>query len=224
MEYYIDHRPSYSLVIARLSTGEKIVAEAGAMVSMSASIDIETKARGGILGSLKRSVLGGESFFINTYTARSDGVITLAPSLPGDCEVIEMEGKGLMIQGTSYIASADTVEIDTKFAGMKGFISGEGFFFLKTAGTGPVFISSYGAIHEVNVTPDQDLVIDTGHIVAFEDNLTWNVKTVGGLKSTFFSGEGLVCRFSGEGKVWLQTRSPQAFLDWLVPKLPTKNK
>jgi uncharacterized protein (TIGR00266 family) len=224
MDYYIDHKPSYSLIIARLSTGEKLVAEAGAMVSMSASIDIETKARGGILGSLKRSVLGGESFFVNTYTARADGVITLAPSLPGDCEVIEMAGKGLMIQGTSYVASAETVELDTKFAGLKGFISGEGFFFLRAAGTGPVFISSYGAIHEVNVTPGNDVVIDTGHIVAFEDNLTWDVKTVGGIKSTFFSGEGLVCRFSGEGKVWLQTRSPQSFLNWLIPKLPTTNK
>jgi len=224
MDYYIDHKPSYSLVIVRLSAGETVVAEAGAMVSMSASINIETKARGGILGSLKRSVLGGESFFINTYTAGAPGIITLAPSLPGDCEVIEMGARGLMIQGTSYVASADTVVIDTKFAGLKGFISGEGFFFLKAAGTGPVFISSYGAIHEVNVTPGNDMVIDTGHIVAFEDNLTWNVQTVGGIKSTFFSGEGLVCRFAGEGRVWLQTRSPQAFLSWLVPKLPTKSK
>ena len=85
-------------------------------------------------------------------------------------------------------------------------------------------LSSYGAIHEVNVTPGNDLVIDTGHIVAFEDNLTWDVKTVGGIKSTFFSGEGLVCRFAGDGKVWLQTRSPQSFLNWLIPKLPFKDK
>jgi len=146
----------------------------------------------------------------------------LAPPLSGDCEAVTLEGNGLIIQSTSYIACQESVEIDTKFGGLKGLMSGEGLFFLHAKGNGVVFISSYGAIRELKVTAGNDMIIDTGHIVAFDEALSWKVERVGGLKSTLLSGEGLVARFSGEGRVWLQTRSPGAFLNWIIPKIPSK--
>ncbi len=223
MDYVIEHKPSYSLIIVRLAEGESIAAEAGSMVSMTAGIKLETTTRGGIMGSLKRSVLGGESFFVNRLTAEKPGMVMLAPPLSGDCEAVTLEGNGLIIQSTSYIACQESVEIDTKFGGLKGLMSGEGLFFLHAKGNGVVFISSYGAIRELKVTAGNDMIIDTGHIVAFDEALSWKVERVGGLKSTLLSGEGLVARFSGEGRVWLQTRSPGAFLSWLIPKIPAKS-
>lgn len=220
MQHAIDHRPSYALLTVDLDRSETIRAEAGAMVSYTDGIDIETKASGGLFGSLKRRVLGGESFFTNTFTAREAGHVTLAPPLPGDITTYDLEDESLYVQSGSYIASATDVDIDTKFGGGKMFFSGEGLFLLDLSGTGPVYLSSYGAIHPVELDAGETYTVDTGHIVAFEESTTFDVERVGGLKSTLFSGEGLVCTFTGPGTVLLQSRSMDAFLSWLVPQLP----
>jgi uncharacterized protein (TIGR00266 family) len=222
MDYDIESRPSYALLSVALDAGEAIRAEAGAMVSYDDGIDIETGASGGILGSLKRSVLGGESFFQNTFTATEAGEVTLAPALSGDVAHYELDGT-LLVQSGSYLASDPDIELDTKFGGGRTFFGGEGLFLLKLDGTGPVFLSSYGAIRERELEDGERFTVDTGHIVAFEDSTSFDVNRVGGLKSTLFSGEGLVCTFTGPGKVWLQTRSPDAFLAWLIPQIPTSN-
>ena len=190
------------------------------MVSYSDGIDIETGASGGILGSLKRSVLGGESFFQNTFTAQQPGQVTLAPPLPGDVVRHDLESERLLVQSGSFLAAGTSVELDTDFGGAKTFFGSEGLFLLEMQGTGPTFLSSYGAIHEVELGEDEQYTVDTGHIVAFEDTADFTVDAVGGLRSTLFSGEGLVCRFSGPGRVWLQSRSQDAFLAWLIPQLP----
>jgi uncharacterized protein (TIGR00266 family) len=223
MEHEIAHRPSYAQLSLSLEAGETIRAEGGAMVSYAGDIDIETKAEGGLLKSLSRSVLGGESFFMNTFTANSAGTLELAPALAGDMEHHHLEGETLYVQSTSFVAAEPTVEVDTKFGGGRTFFGGEGLFLLKLSGTGDAFVSSYGAIDEHTVEPGESLVVDTGHIVAFEESVSFDVDRVGGIKSTLFSGEGLVCTFSGEGTVWTQTRSPDAFLSWLIPKLPSTN-
>lgn len=222
MEHQILYSPSYSLLELRLARGESVSAEAGAMVSMSSCIEMQTSAKGGVLGALKRSVLGGESFFINTFTATDTGELTLAPSLPGDICEIALAGREVYAQSGAYIASSPSVQVDTKWGGAKTFFSREGFFLLKISGTGSVFLSSYGAIHHVDLNPGQRYVVDTGHMVAFDQGVQYNVKRVGGLKSTFFSGEGLVCELTGPGRIYIQSRSPDAFLGWLIPKLPSK--
>lgn len=222
MEYEILYQPSYSLLKIRLQREEAISAESGAMVSMSSKIKIETRMKGGLMGALKRKVLGGESLFVNTYKADEAGEITLAPSLPGDLYAITLEGQTIYAQSGAYIASSPEVEIDTKWGGAKTFLSREGFFLLKISGRGKVFLSSYGAIHEVNLVDDQKYIVDTGHMVAFDQSVRYSVRKVGGLKSTFFSGEGLVCELTGPGKIMIQTRSEDAFLSWLIPHLPTK--
>lgn len=221
MEYEVLYRPAYSVARLKLAAGEAVAAESGAMVSMSGGIQMETSTRGGIFGALKRSVLGGESFFMNTFTAQgAPGEILFAPSLPGDVVCHVLQGRSLMIQSGSYLASHPAVNIDTKWGGAKTFFSKEGLFLLKASGSGYVFISSYGAVHQVTLAAGERYVVDTGHMVAFDETVQYGVRSVGGLKSTLFSGEGLVCDLTGPGTIYLQTRSEDAFLSWLLPKLP----
>lgn len=222
MEHEVLYRPSYSLLRLEMGQGEEISAESGAMVSMSDSIEMETSMKGGLMGSLKRKVLGGESFFVNKFRALEEGELTLAPVLPGDIYDLDMEGQTLFAQSGAYIASSSGVEVDTKFGGAKTFFSGEGLFLLKLNGTGKVFLSSYGAIHPIDLEPGQKYTVDTGHMVAFDEGVGYNIRKVGGLKSTLFSGEGLVVEFTGPGRVMVQSRSPEAFLSWLIPQLPAK--
>lgn len=221
MQIDIQHRPSYALAIVRLERGERVRAEAGAMVSMSEGIRMETKMQGGLFGALKRSVLGGESFFINTFIADAPGEVTLAPDLPGDIVEFPVDGE-TYIQSGSYLASSEGIEIDTKWGGAKSFFSREGLFLLKATGKGTVLVSSFGAIHRVDLAPGQKYIVDTGHMVAFDSSVHYTVRTAGGIKATLFSGEGLVCEYTGPGRLWLQTRSTDAFLSWLIPKLPSK--
>ena len=221
MEHEISYRPSFALLTVSLDASEAVRTEAGSMVSYSDNIEIETNAEGGILGSLKRSVLGGESFFQNTFTANEPGEVTLAPPLSGDIIRHDIEDETLYVQSGSFLASHTDVELDTKFGGGRSFFGGEGLFLLKLTGTGPTFLSSYGAVHEVELGEGERYTVDTGHIVAFEESASFDVERVGGLRSTLFSGEGLVCTFTGPGTVWIQTRSPDHFLSWLIPKLPS---
>jgi uncharacterized protein (TIGR00266 family) len=182
---------------------------------------VETKAQGGLLASLTRSVLGGESFFMNTFRApASGGEIMLAPELPGDVFTYQLQGESLMVQSGSYLASSEEVAVDTKWGGAKTFFSREGLFMLKCSGTGTLILSSYGAIHQLELAAGQSYTVDTGHLVAFCEGLGFKIRAIGGLKSTLFGGEGLVVDLSGPGQVFLQTRSEDAFLDWLIPKLP----
>jgi uncharacterized protein (TIGR00266 family) len=220
MDIEVIHRPSYSLAIAKLAPNERIRAEAGAMVSMSSDVSIETKAEGGFLKSLGRAVLGGESFFQNFFLASpKGGEITLAPDLPGDIIVIEMSGNKLMVQSGSYMASESTIELDAKIS-MKAFVAAEGISMLEATGTGTLLLSSYGAIFDKTLAAGEKYIVDTTHLVAFDATMSVERKTVGGLKSTLFSGEGLVVEMTGPGKVYIQTRSPKALIDWIIPQIP----
>jgi len=220
MQHEILYQPSYSLARVKLDPGESIAAESGAMVSMSGGIEIETSMKGGLVGALKRKVLGGESFFMNTFKANEAGEVTLAPSFPGDIYAVEMTNQVLFAQSGAYLASSGNIEVDTKWGGAKTFFSREGFFLLKLSGAGTLLLSSYGAIHHVELAAGEKYVVDTGHMVAFDEGVDYKVTRVGGLKSTFLSGEGLVCELTGPGKILIQSRSADAFLSWLVPKMP----
>ena len=221
MQIEIMYRPSYSMAVVRLDSQEPIRVEAGAMVSMSEDIQLETKAAGGILSSLKRSLLGGESFFMNEYQAPPQGgIITLAPALPGDMVLMEQDGEGqLMVQSGSFVASSMGIAVDTSWGGAKTFFASEGLFLLRCSGAGQLLLSSYGAIHEIMLAAGERHTVDTGHLVAFDETLGFTVRAVGGLKSTLFSGEGLVVDLTGPGRVLMQTRSTDAFLTWLVPQV-----
>lgn len=220
MQIDIQHRPSYSLAIVQLSPNERIRAESGAMVSMSASVNIETKAEGGILKSLSRAVLGGESFFQNFYQAGPQGgEVTLAPELPGDIALIELRGETMMIQAGSYLASENGIELNAKVS-MKAFLSAEGFSILEAKGSGKLLVSSYGAIYEKTLASGEKYIVDTSHLVAFDGTVQVAPRAAGGLKTTLLSGEGLVVELTGPGRLYIQTRSPQALINWIIPQLP----
>jgi uncharacterized protein (TIGR00266 family) len=221
MQIDILYRPSYSLAMIELAGGEEIKVEAGSMVSMSNGVILETEASGGLLKSLSRAFLGGESFFQNTFKApRGGGQITVAPALPGDILAIDLNGESMMVQSGSYMASDLGIDLDTRWSGAKTFFASEGAIMLRTRGTGKMILSAYGAIHEMVLERGESYIVDTGHLVAFTEGIDFQVRKVGGLKSTLFSGEGLVVDLTGPGRVLLQSRSTDQFLAWLIPQLP----
>ncbi|MEM6447612.1 MAG: TIGR00266 family protein [Cyanobacteria bacterium P01_D01_bin.123] len=226
MDIEILNQPDSSIARVILAENEEIVAEAGCMVAMDNFIQANTSLRkgkgGGILGGLKRMV-AGESLFLSTFRSpQADGEIFLAPKLPGDLTICDAGSTGLVVQATSYLACAAGVVVDVGFQGFKSIFSGESVFWLEISGIGPVLLSSFGAIFEVDV--DGEYVVDTGHIVAFERNLTFDIgKPLGSSwLSTFLGKEGLVCKFKGRGKLWCQTHNPPAFGRHIGALLPPR--
>ncbi len=223
MQTEVLYSPAYAAAKLTLAQGETVRAEAGAMLAMSPGIDLQTSTQGGVLKGLKRSVLGGESFFMNTFTAQRDGAeLFVAPSLPGDMVAWPLN-QTLFVQSGSFVACSGTIQVDTNWGGAKTFFSREGLFMLRISGQGELVLSSYGAIHAVDLEPGQTYTVDTGHMVAWTEGVQYHVRKIGGWKSTLFSGEGLVCDLTGPGRIYLQTRSQDAFLSWLIPQLPTSN-
>lgn len=213
------HQPGYAKATVVLNQGESIKAEAGAMMTMAGPIEVKT-ASGGVGKGLKRALLGGESFFQNTFTAGpGGGWVELCPPLPGDIKVLDLQG-GLIVQDGSYLASDPALVIDTKWQGFRGFFASEGFVMLHVTGRGRLLLSSYGSIDEHHLEPGQAIRVDTGHLVAFSDTLQFTNQRIGGLKTSLFSGEGIVSQFVGPGTVYVQSRSSMSFLDWLAGKLP----
>lgn len=220
MNIELQYKPAYAIARVTLGNGESVKAEAGAMVSMSSNMKITTgkSQSGSFLKSLKVMALGGESFWMNTFTSENGpGEVILAPTLPGDDQKVDLRGT-VYVQSTSYLASDTSIELDTKFQGMKGFFSGESLFFLKCTGNGSLVLASYGGIEEIDL--DGELIVDTGHIVAFEEGIQYRIQKFGGWKSFFLGGEGLTMRFSGKGKMWIQTRNTPDLGKWFYEKLP----
>ena len=224
MQTVLRHNPVFSVATITLDPNEAVVAESGAMMSMSIDMTVETAARGGFLKSLARSALGGESFFMNTFTAGpSGGQIQFVTKLPGDIDTIALDGSSTwMVQSGSFLASNPTVEVDTKWGGAKSFFAGEGLVLLRCSGQGDLLVSTYGAIDRFHLAEGYALTVDSGHIVAFEESIRYETRQVGGLKATLLSGEGLVVDIHGPGEVLLQTRSLVGLEDWVRSLIPTQ--
>ncbi|MBE8539107.1 TIGR00266 family protein [Geoglobus acetivorans] len=219
MNYEILSKPSYSLLKLVLDSGEEVIAETGAMVFMD-GVKLKTEMKGGLLGGLKRAI-GGESFFVNRFIAeKNNAVLGLAPPYQGDVVAVDVSGT-LYAQSGAFLAGSPNLNITSKWGGAKSFFAGEGIILLKIEGEGKAFLSSFGGIEELEV--DGEIVIDTGHIVAFEDGLDFTISRSGGLKATILSGEGLVAKFKGKGKVWIQTRSVSDYIGWLSSLIPDRD-
>ncbi len=220
MQIEIKHSPAFASANVTLSPNEQVKAEAGAMIMKTPSVNIETSTQGGFMKGLKRS-FGGESFFMNTFTAGPQGgEVSFAPTLAGDIVTWTLSGQTVFLQSGAYLASAMGVEVDSKWGGAKTFFSGEGLIVLKVSGQGEVLVASYGAIESRELQAGEQITVDSGHVVAWSDGVTYQVRKVGGWKSTMLSGEGLVVDLTGPGVVYTQSRSPEAFLGWLIPQLP----
>lgn len=223
LEYETVHSPSFSALIFYLKHGQSVVAEKGAMMYMHRTIEIQTHGRkGGLLKGIMTSALGAESFFVNTFSAtHGPGELSLVGPTMGDIRAIDVSRQGMILQSGAYLASSPQINLDTKWQGLKGFLSERDFIMLHAMGPGNVWVSSFGGIVEMNLRQGEVLSVDTGHLVAFPDNMQFTVRRVGGWKSTFLSGEGLVSDLVGPGKILMQTRHLPAFVSALVPYLPS---
>ena len=228
MEEQVEFQPAYAMLTLSLAAGEAVRVEPGAMVAQE-NVTMETKSSGGFFKGLKKMAFGGESFFLNTFTGGAGGGwISLAPSAPGDLAWFDVQpGRQLYIQSGSFMASASNVQTDTQFQGLKGAFSGESLFFIRAytedGMPGRVYYNSYGAIKAIPVQQGQTVTVDTGHVVAFEDTLQYQIGKVGGMKSFMFGGEGLVMNFSGQGTIWIQTRNLSGLASILIPFMPKGN-
>ncbi|MCU0307339.1 MAG: TIGR00266 family protein [Thermoleophilia bacterium] len=222
MDVQVRHAPSFAVARCTLAAGETMRAEAGAMMATSDGVRIEAKMQGGLFKSLKRGVLGGESVFITTFTAPDQGgFVDVAASLPGDLVVREVApGRPLFIQAGSYLASGPGVQIETKWGGFKNLFGSEGGFLIRAEGQGPVLLSCYGAVDAYRLGEGERLVLDSGHMVAFEEGVTSILRRAAGTWTAVKSGEVLVFEFTGPGEVLSQSRNPSALIDFLTERLP----
>lgn len=222
MKIEFTHQPGNTAATLHLAPGESCTTESGAMIAMSGHLDIQTtthkRGKGGLLKAAKR-LLGGESFFLNHFTAgQGAGEVMLGSALAGDMMAYPIDGEALMVQAGSFVACEQGVEIDTSWQGFKNLLSGESMFWLKLSGRGQVVLSSFGAIYPIEVNGGH--IVDTGHIVAFQESLDFSLTKAG--KSWLHSmlgGEGLVCKFKGRGTVWCQSHNPGSFGTSLRPTL-----
>lgn len=231
MRHEILYQPSFSLAVVSLEAGEQVMAESGAMVSMSPTIKLEARMSGGSAMGAFKSAVGGESMFRTTFRAESGpGEVTFAPSALGDVMSVQLTGTKFFVQPGSYLAGDTALAIGVQ-GSMRGMLSGEGLFLLTVQGSGLLLLSSFGAIHSKVLASGEEYIVDTGHIVAFEESVGFRLeKATGksqgiggflkGMVQSALSGEGFVCRYRGPGRIYLQTRQLPGFARQLVPFLP----
>ncbi len=215
MKFDISGNPAYGDLTIALEPGESVWSEGGAMSRMSTHMQLETRLVAGFLKSAVRRLVGGESLFISEYTAPRMAFVALSPSCPGCVLHRRLNGDSFYLTAGSFLACTPGMELNTRFGGMRAFLSSEGAFLIEVAGTGDLFFNAFGGVIEKEV--DGELVVDTGHVVAWEPSLSYKIGGMGGVKQTLFSGEGLVMRFAGQGRLFLQTRHMPALAGWLSP-------
>ncbi|MGE0496049.1 MAG: TIGR00266 family protein [Vulcanimicrobiota bacterium] len=214
METELAGNPDFGHIKFRLDSGDKILVESGAMAVMDTHVAVESKMMGGFVPAVMRKLLAGESLMVGEYSSSQAGQrLQISPAIPGQVLHRNLQGETLMMQAGSFLACTPGVNVSTVFGGIKALFSGEGMFFLKITGQGDLWFNAYGSVVEHEMSGD--FIVDTGHVVGWEPSVNWEITGMGNLMSTIFSGEGLVIRFSGSGKVWLQTRSMGGLSGWL---------
>jgi uncharacterized protein (TIGR00266 family) len=212
MQVDIRKRPSFANLLVQFQPGDRIIAEAGAMATMSSNVEMKTRLNGGFFGALARRFLGNESIFINEFSASSAGELVLTQPFPGDMVCTELRGNTLFLQPGAFIACEPGVRLALGWAGVRSWIAGEGLFRLKLSGNGRLWFGAYGAIFDREITGEH--IVDSGHLVAYEPSISINVGMAGGIFTSFFSGEGLITRVRGQGKIYMQSRSFDGLAAW----------
>jgi uncharacterized protein (TIGR00266 family) len=215
----IRYKPAFSAIFVTLEPGERIIAEAGAMVSMDAKLSMKTEFSGGFFSGLMRKLFGGESLFVNVFINETQQALdlVLTQSAIGDIEEIELQGNEICFQPGAYIAHIPGVKMSITFAGFASWFAGEGLFKIKLGGRGKVFFGAYGGITKKRISGD--FIVDNSHLVAYEPGIKMAIRLSGGLFSSITSGEGLVNKLSGNGIIYLQSRSIDGLVRFLRPKV-----
>jgi len=225
MKFEVKYKPAYSMLVATLDQGETVTAESGAMTYMTPSIEVHTRKREkSLLGTLGLSLIGGQSFWVNDYTATNgSGEAGFVAAPVGDIKQLDIApGSGYVIQKSAYIASTQGIDLDVKWEGFTKGLFGQGLFMLKAVGSGQMFINTFGAIDTHSLQPGQTLIVDNFHLVGFSESCSYKVTRFGGLKETLLSGEGLVTQITGPGDVHIQTKNLREFAEWLWVLLEPK--
>ena len=223
MRTELRHNPSFAVARLTLEPGELVRAESGAMMATSAGVSVTSSTQGGMMKGLKRSFLGGESLFVSTFTApQTGGWVDVAHHLAGDIVQTGVSAdEPVSITRGCWLASAQGVELDTKWGGFKNLFGGEGGFLVRATGQGPVLLACYGALDTIALADGESITVDTGHVVAFGPTVTSQIRKVaGGVIQTLKSGEGFVFDFTGPGWVMTQSRNPSALAAWIKSIMP----
>jgi uncharacterized protein (TIGR00266 family) len=209
-----------------LAKGEKIYCESDAMVMMEATLDLKGKMSGGIGSAIMRRFANGESFFQQHIEAvRGNGDCLLSPTLPGAMQIVDVGVQQYKLSDGAFVAASAGVELKvrTQSLGNALFAQSGGFFITETSGSGQLAVSGFGSMSELEVTPGNDVVIDNSHVVCWDSRLSYEMSIttgnsggfLGNLVNSQTSGEGMVLRFSGQGKVLVCSRNRNAFLKWV---------
>jgi uncharacterized protein (TIGR00266 family) len=226
----VTHGPSFAMLRVDLMPGQNVVAEAGVMVARHQGVSMEAKLNASssagffaflkaLLIALIRKFVGGETFIVNHFTAPQGGSVWLAPALAGHITHRRLAGEKLVLSTGAYLAHSGNINIGMRFGGLRGILAKEGAFFLEVSGHGDLWFTSYGGIETVDI--HGPFTIDNGHLVGYEGQLSFSVGSAGGgLMGLMASGEGLVCQFNGQGRVYIQSRNVGSLVSWLTPLLP----
>lgn len=226
----ITHGPSFAMLRVDLQPGQTVVAEAGSMVARNSHVAMDVKMNAGpgaglwakmkaFVIALIRKVVGGETFFVNHFSAPQPGSVWIAPTMSGQISHRRMQGETLTLSTGAYLASVGPLDMQMKFGGLRSLLAKEGAFFLQMTGHGDLWFTSYGGIEAIDV--NGPYIVDNGHLVGYEGNLTFDIRGAGGgLMGFMASGEGLVCEFNGQGRIYIQSRNTSTLVDWLTRILP----
>ncbi len=224
MEYKILNDNSFPVVEVVMQAGEQFKLETGSMLSMSSQISLEGKRNGSLFGALGKAMLGGENFFLTTAKSNgSDQKLIVAPKGLGTIRRIALDGnRNWFLEDGVFLASDGSVDIEViRQRGVASPLLGGtgGFFVLKTAGSGNLFVESFGSIIELDVTPNSSITVDNNHVIGWEETVHHEITMASGVFG-FKTGEGLAIKLSGSGKVLIQTRQPEAFTQLMIPYMP----
>ncbi len=214
-----------------LQSGEKIYCESNAMVMMEATLDLKGKMTGGLGSALMRRLANGESFFQQHIEAvRGSGDCLLSPTLPGAIEVLEVGPNGYMITDGAFVAADSGVNLNVRTQSLGTAVFGQtgGFFICEATGLGKLAVSGFGTSFVLDVEPGKDIIIDNAHVVAWDSQLHHEISVttqngggfLGQLVNSVTSGEGMVLKFSGKGKVIICSRNRENFISWLLKGMP----
>lgn len=227
MQTELRHNPAFAVARLFLAPGEPVRVESGAMMAHSPGMLIQAQAPGGFMAGLKRAMLSGQSFFQTTFTAPPNGGwVDVTNVLPGDIMSIEIApNRPYFVTRGCWIASSWGVETSTEWGGWANAFGSEGGFGLHVYGQGQVITSVYGALDVVDLAPGEQVVIDSGHVVAYDLGIQFRLRRAaqGNTWESMKSGEGFVFDFAGPGRVYLQSRNPAAFAAFIRSQVPQNN-
>lgn len=216
---------TFPVVTCNLGNGESMITESGAMVWMTANMEMATT--GGGLGKMFSKAFSGESMFQNIWTANGDAMIAFGSSFPGRIVPIEIgPGKSWILQKRSFLAAERGVELSMHFnkKAKTGIFGGEGFIMQKLSGSGIAFAEIDGDLVEYDLAPGQQMIVDTGNVAGFEESVSIDTQMVKGAKNIFLGGEGMFNTvLTGPGRIWLQTMPISNVAAAIAPMLPNSN-